>query len=728
MDQANSNKNSRERRSRSGQSGDSGPGQPLPFPESGWTRTPPIFDKLDGLTEILIYISIVFSPWAFGTTQSWSISTMNYLSYGLGILLFAKWCIRIKFKYVPHRWGFSDSPKSIRTRVSKILTVTLAVLTGLILLFCLISAVNSRATFNPAEDLFIYNDNYIASLPHSYDGERTWNAFFSTLALACFFWSLRDWVLGKTRNERHDFMDQLESGDKQKSDRFRPRPLLIPDRFRRLMWVIAGNTFILALVSIVQRLDGGNKLLWLVEPIYGNKTNEAQFGPYAYRSNAAQYLNLAWPVCLGFWWASSRAFVENFKRSSRVGQGSHVVLLPMAVIIAVAPLVATSRGGVLISLASSVAALILFVAFAQRTSNKIKAGIIVLFSCIIGLGFWLGWEPLQKRLFASNSKFSTQAKEVYSTELTVKTVVDVPPADKPEYRWLPSLTPIQTIFAGPHSILARIHSNGSLQVYMYGRTPSDYVMKTVPDFVAKYSDQKVTLQYVKSDDLEIYANETLQESTESMVGNAPSWSDKCGVIYLWNGLGASSKGAGGYIHETEIYNKAMTPSDIELAAALATPTDESGLIYQGDFTGSGFFDTLSNSSSGRDEIYTVCDKMLEDFPLFGTGPGSFGFVNALYHESSYQHWHAYAHDDYREMLATYGYVGSAIVVLMVVVVLLHWLIGAGITQYFPFAALVMISIFGLLAHARYDFPFQVYSVIHMFVLNTCILSCIARRV
>ena len=45
---------------------------------------------------------------------------------------------------------------------------------------------------------------------------------------------------------------------------------------------------------------------WLVEPDI-HKTAETQLGPFAYRSNGAQYFNLLWPVCLGFWWTLHRS-------------------------------------------------------------------------------------------------------------------------------------------------------------------------------------------------------------------------------------------------------------------------------------------------------------------------------------------------------------------------------------------------------------------------------------
>src|ERR1035441_1718094 len=44
----------------------------------------------DQATEFLVYGMVVFSPWAFGTTQAWAIWVMNTGGYILGALLLVK--------------------------------------------------------------------------------------------------------------------------------------------------------------------------------------------------------------------------------------------------------------------------------------------------------------------------------------------------------------------------------------------------------------------------------------------------------------------------------------------------------------------------------------------------------------------------------------------------------------------------------------------------------------
>src|SRR5437660_3632762 len=84
-----------------------------------------IYRVCDSASEILIYLMVLFSPWAFGTTQAWAIWTINAAGYWLGLLLGVKLAIRHFRDYRPPRWGdatgplsptLSPSPTSVRLR------------------------------------------------------------------------------------------------------------------------------------------------------------------------------------------------------------------------------------------------------------------------------------------------------------------------------------------------------------------------------------------------------------------------------------------------------------------------------------------------------------------------------------------------------------------------------------------------------------------------------------
>src|SRR5262249_31857442 len=116
---------------------------------------------------------VIFSPWAFGTTQRWSIWVMNGMGYALGVLWIIGSIIRHWKSSYPPTWNEDDRS----SRSSFFLEKTLAALTIGILGYCFISALNARATYLHAEGRFEYHD-CLTWLPHSLDGRSTWMAFW----------------------------------------------------------------------------------------------------------------------------------------------------------------------------------------------------------------------------------------------------------------------------------------------------------------------------------------------------------------------------------------------------------------------------------------------------------------------------------------------------------------------------------------------------------------------
>jgi O-antigen ligase len=342
----------------------------------------------DGLTECLIYFAILFGPWAFGTTQPWSIQVMNGVGFGLGLLRLTKLLLRSKGQRTLRWAGFSGEAGASRwLAAERRFTWMLAGGTFCILFYCLISAWNARAIYHPDQWSFEYRDA-IRWLPHSYDQAASWAAFWEYLGLAGFFWALRDWLLTLSPKEADRL--ELEGSPSQGGSR-------LPVRLRRLFWVLTANGTLLAIQGLMQRAEGGNKLLWLVEPHF-NPNSRDEFGPFAYRANAAQYFNLLWPAILGFWWA----FISSPRRR-RVGEIAvarhHVaVLLPCALIIAICPIVSSSRGGAIVLAINMVAAAgVLLMAQWQRRWTA-KAVILLSMAAVIGGGVLLGWNSLAPRL------------------------------------------------------------------------------------------------------------------------------------------------------------------------------------------------------------------------------------------------------------------------------------------------------------------------------------------
>ena len=501
---------------------------------------PPSYRVCEILTEAVLYFQVVFSPWAFGTTQVWAIRVMNTAGLVLGALLLSKWGIRRATGYRVKRWNdiSTSAPRadSLWKRIGRRLPVALAILTVVMLAYCLISAINARATYfhDPLHpDVTskpVFHDRSVAWLPHSYDSTATWFAFWQYLALALSFWSTRDWLLAKSRRERHlrDLVPENEPAIGEKSR--------LPDRLTRLLWVLCLNGALLGLEAILQRVSNTPRLLWLVQPRI-NYATEAQFGPYAYRSNAAQYFNLVWPMCLGFWWTLRERARHSHRPNVRSGGSVHTILVPCLVIMAACPIISTSRGGALVAAVGLIAAMVVLLLAKRRSSWWVRLELTALFTVIIGVAGYLGWQALGPRL---------------------------------------------------------------------------------------------------------------------------------------------------------------------------------KLIF-------------SDKMSNRLDIYENARPMLNDFPTYGSGPGTFPTLYQLYRKNLSENWAAFAHDDWLEIRITFGSVGLAIILAMLAVVALQWWTGVGIPSSGPLITLIWVSLTGCLAHAKYDFPFQVYSILFLFLLLSCCASCLAKE-
>jgi hypothetical protein len=286
----------------------------------------------DFLSGILILSTLVFSPWAFGSAQRWAVWTMSATGYALGALLLVKIFLRRARGCFAPRWEhFSPHSGTLSRRrhpVVRRLTRALAWLTLAVLGECLAGALNAAADRKVETQVFEYHP-FLTWLPHSFDGHRTWFYFWMYIGLAGSFWAVADWLGGLTSTEDRQFLNRRRNSPATPP----PAP---PGRVRLLLWVLCLNGTCLAVEGIVQRAAGSNQLLFFDQPRV-NPDCLAQFGPFAYRSNAAEYFNLLWPLCLGFW--------LTLRRATTTRHQNHAWLLLGAAIMAACPFICSSRGG-----------------------------------------------------------------------------------------------------------------------------------------------------------------------------------------------------------------------------------------------------------------------------------------------------------------------------------------------------------------------------------------------
>ena len=99
----------------------------------------------------------------------------------------------------------------------------------------------------------------------------------------------------------------------------------------------------------------------------------------------------------------------------------------------------------------------------------------------------------------------------------------------------------------------------------------------------------------------------------------------------------------------------------------------------------------------------------------------------LYRRSETDIWQAYLHNDWLETLITFGRLGATPIFLTALLVLSHWFWSGGIYGNKCFVMLLWVALGGCLAHACFDFPFQVHSVLTLFLVLCAVLSCLSRR-
>jgi O-antigen ligase len=156
-----------------------------------------------------------------------------------------------------------------------------------------------------------------------------------------------------------------------------------------LIWVLAINGALVAFEGILQRTSGTAKLLWFMET-RENREAAAQFGPYAYRANAAQFFNLVWPVALGFWWQLQ------FSRGTRRQMQRRHLLIPCALLPASASLISLSRGGVIITILL-LAAIGGLAMISKRIGWAPKVTGLAVLAGVVALAWYVGWEEIADR-------------------------------------------------------------------------------------------------------------------------------------------------------------------------------------------------------------------------------------------------------------------------------------------------------------------------------------------
>ncbi len=699
------------------------------------TRPPLAHAVCDGLSGALILALAIFTPWAFGTTQPWSLRLADLGGVALGVLLVAKWVIRAGTGYRPSRWSHGPTGESRaggpgggtgRRFGFDGPTAALALGTGLFLALVATSYVNARADFGERAGDLTYFDSFIRWLPHSYDQGRTGQWLAHVVALAGVFWGVRDWL--STRTER----DRREEREEEETARgFGPvvgeHPRVpFPARLRLLLWVLCLNGALLAIEGGLQRAAGTNKLLFLVEPRAGRRVDSV-YGPWSYRSSAGQYFNLLWPLCIGFWvHLQERVSRRNPRRTAWL-EGPQLAIIPATMALIAGSAVAGSRGAALVSGVLGLGTVTLLLAGARRKADGGVRRLAATWLAIAGFaGALTGGSLLWERWQRGDTEATTWI-EVGSGDCSILMKVRMPNAPQSANQHLLALGPFQTLREWyPGSLYITLDREGSLSVTLHGASREEMGWIKLPDFGRRFGGREILLAITRTDTLGVSvdgepqtwgANDQRPPPTGWRVPLLP---DQCSIRYPG-------------ILEAAIGRLALAPDALRGMTArsslktTASPANgpgarwfywTSGFDWRARFGGSGL--------AGRTEIWRVAVRIAADHPVWGSGLGSFSTVYELY-KNPRMAWAAYAHDDWLEARVTVGWVGLGLIVGLLGS--LAWRLKRNVATRSggwrapdTLIGLGTLSLAGCLVHARFDLPFQIYSVLFLFVLVAGMLA------
>lgn len=661
---------------------------------------------------------------------------MNVGGYLLGALLAAKGLIRRRTGYRPLRWNATQPAWTGRL---------LAGLTALVLLWCLVSALNARATVDPVTLRLHERSDFVAWLPHSFDAPSTWFTFWTTLGLAGTFWAARDWLTQLTRRERHLLRQARESTTASSASPTGEIPVcrgphFLPQRLKRLLGVLCVNGALVALVGIAGTLRPSEYILGL----FPHPTRQGGFfGPFWYRNNGAQYLNLLWPVCLALWHAVYLRAADSGHFLRRLSNSPALALVPCLGFMTAAPFVTTSRGGTLISLLVMAACLGVLLPGTWRHGWRWTLPLILVPAGAVG-GLLLAWAPLAERFLNEFRVLATGAKAGFEA-FTVRCVVTVPPDIGHRPVNLVVLSDSGRAYdLSTNFVMLRLQGTGRLAVRFRLDAPDRVLELTGTNAALAQAERAVELILVQE-----------REQTRVYVDGAPvrlasragqggfAWPERFASRYAWVGRGDGADIVRGRIRTVTILDRALTDEEVAAMAGAGPGASEgSWNLFASDpwqrLTPAPLLNLqwgrlsptrwIASGFGGRSSFYEDTRRMLAQYPAaFGSGPGTFANLYKVYlgDRNATDTW--YVHNDHLETRLTFGWLGAVLVYLLGLAAVAPVLVPGGLRLPRYFTLCLLIALGGALLHARFDFVFQTHALLFLTVLLCSVLSVATLR-
>lgn len=663
---------------------------PAPGHDPEWHR------RRDRLQEGFLLSALVLSTWVLAGEPAWMPWILGTLGLAVGAL-----SLTGRRRTGLAEDGCRGGPRAFWVRV-------LAGVSLFLLLWVLVSALNAGGTVGPASGEWIRR-SYLAWLPHSYDSGSTWRALWQGLGIAGFFWGTRSWLLTDPSGPTRD-----------RAGRW-------PSRGERLIWVVSINGALLAGAGLLQLASGTPKLLGLFEDP-AQRAAATHFGPFAYRNNAAQYLQLIWPLTFALWLIGSGG--SHHRR--RVGSSPRM-LLPVLMLLMVAGILGTtSKGGGLLLLCTAGLAWGLGVAHVLRGRHWLAALALVGFLAAFGALAVAGWPAVQARLMRAFFYTPLDRPEGFR-QCTLAIRFTLPDDSKPRSgsHLLGLSEDYQHWYRSPYGLVANIDSGGTLVVDSWGSTDKERYTSVGREFWNRFRGRAVDLVLIYDGDVRVFANgEPLVLEGRRAADQAP-WPDHL----AGGGISVGIQKGEATFAKVAVWDSVVT---VEEATARLHDGDRPGSaarkrpLWEMDLQDPSLWRIFANDASlfGRVPVWKSARATATHFavpPALGLGPGTYSTLYGISPARIPGLKELHVHNDYLEVWLTFGAVGAIALFLGMGGVLALPFTRGGIACHWESTALLYAAMLGCLAFAVVDWPLQAPAVRLLLVVLAAMLSCTSFR-
>jgi hypothetical protein len=478
---------------------------------------------------------------------------------------------------------------------------------------------------------------------------------------------------------------------------------------------------------MMSALSNPARILWMLP--HPDQVGEF-FGPFWYRNNGSQYLNLLIPVTFGMLVSSASRAVTFREWLGGLGKSSDFLLIPMLVVLMAGTFTTKSRGGAIFAVAMGLFCWAVLLFSGSRRWLKGVVSMVLLVG--IGGAGALGWEVLRDRFLFGFNHFDAALPRGLD-EWTLRWRITVP-TKLLKSTWMvwvhEGSTESKEVV---RAVRVLLDGQGRLETRLVGRAGEQHVTLALTNALLMQAGRSVDLALVRSNsEVRIYLEGEEIPFSRRIVKEGRAWSKQSASVDLHLGriMGPHDDGR---IHSVTLLGYAVSPQQVTTHHAKAdgsgfaddqwAQSDPPPLVHVSPqplspaaWTATGY--------NGRDRYYQDARQMDVEYPpLFGSGPGTFGNLYRVYlhpHEKGNYFW--YVHDDHLEMRLTWGWGGSALIYGLLIFCMLPIASRAGVPVPRVLSLCMTAALAGALLHASKDWIFEMHALLFLGVMWCAVLS------